>query len=198
MRSPSWFTVLLFLLGLNPDPTLPHMTFDPALLQTAALPVMTNAASTQLAMTIPDAPVDAVLRQVEAATGLRLIDPGKAHVTVVTPPEFAVLGRLLTMAEIHTLAANLQETSFEVVCVGRGQKGERQTFFLVMRSAGLVSIRRDVAALFRERGGSLGAFDPDHYFPHVTLGFTHVDLHEADGVIKDGGSCVAPVREERS
>jgi 2'-5' RNA ligase len=197
MRSPSWFTVLPFLLGLGPDPTLPHMTFDPALLQTAALPVMTDAASTHMAMTVPDAPVDAVRRQVEAATGLRLIDPGEAHVTVVTPPEFAVLGRLLTMAEIHALAADLQETSFEVVCVGRGQNGERQTFFLVVRSAGLVSIRRDVAALFRERGGSPEAFDPDHYYPHVTLGFTHVDLHEADGVIKDGGSCVAPVREER-
>jgi 2'-5' RNA ligase len=188
--------VLLFLLGLGPDPALPHMTFDPSLLQTAALPVMTDGASTQLAMTIPDAPVDAVRRQVEAAIGLRLIDPGKAHVTVVTPAEFAMLGRVLTMADIHALAADLQETSFEIVCVGRGQRDEKQTYFLVVRSAGLISIRRDVAALFRERGGSAAAFDPDRYHPHVTLGFTHADLNEADGVIKDRASCVAPVREE--
>lgn len=35
------------------------------------------------------------------------------------------------------------------------------------------------------KGGDPGDWDPTWFFPHITLGFTHADLHEHQGVLKN-------------
>ncbi len=126
----------------------------------------------------------------------------EAHITVLTPPEYEVsMGMaekirggqtqdpsFLSMAEIQELAdaVPLSSLKTEVVCVGRLQKDNRQVFYVVVEAPTLVELRRRIHKLFVEKGGDPQAFDPEKYFPHITLGFTHSDLFHAN---KDASSC---------
>lgn len=145
-----------------------------------------------VAMPLPFPPADALRRQVERVLGCELKQRGEAHVTVVTPPEFQdVLSRHLTARQVTAVARRmrLQESLLDFVCLGSGSAvldgTKEETFFVVVRSPDLVAVRRAVRDAYVAAGGLPGDFDPDRFFPHVTLGFTKRDLHEADGVIKD-------------
>lgn len=131
-----------------------------------------------------------------------LVSRGEAHVTVITPPEFEILRQTnppLTLAEIEHVARAAQLESLDLVpiCLGRGQariEGRLEsTYFIVVRSAALLRIRREIQELFRQRGGKTDSFNADRYFPHVTIGFTKVDLHEHQGVLKGENSCLYPL-----
>lgn len=144
-----------------------------------------------------DLPVDRYERlrsQVEAKTHENLKNRGEAHITVITPPEWDLLKEKLQMSEIEDIARRneIARAPFEEVCIGRGDKIENgralRTYFVVVRAPTLVRIRHEVENLARTRGGS-GAFVADHFFPHITLGFTERDLHEQDGVVKDKRAC---------
>lgn len=62
-----------------------------------------------------------------------------------------------------------------------------------VNSPDLVAIRKEIQELYVSRGGDGRLFEANHYYPHITVGFSKQDLHEADGVIKDKNSCIAPV-----
>lgn len=152
-----------------------------------------------VSMVVPFAPVNDVKKQIEARTAISLKDRGEAHVTVITPPELSVLKHHLSGAEILDSLGNdnLQGETFETVCVGSGSKSAGsttlRTFFVVVKSAGLVARRRALEDKFIENGGEPGAFSAQKFYPHITIGFTKRDLHEQDGVIKNEGSCIAPL-----
>ena len=120
---------------------------------------------------------------------------GEAHVTTITPPEFQTqLSPYLDQKRINQLAEKLQiQTSdLEILGVGSGQKKfgkeEGETFFLIVRSRKLREIRRAIHRAYLTAGGPLTgpkAFRPDHFFPHITIGYTHLDIHESDGLLKD-------------
>lgn len=150
-----------------------------------------------LAMVIPFAPVKALYEQVQTASGQTLITRGEAHVTVVTPVEFdQQLKSHLTIEQINALAveANIQATHFDVVCLGQGKltnaDAELFTYFVVVDSDGLRDLRRAIHAAFVAAGGDAMAFDPERFYPHVTVGYSVRDLHLEDGVVKDRSSCV--------
>jgi 2'-5' RNA ligase len=123
---------------------------------------------------------------------------GEAHITVITPPEFESaegdLGQFVSMAEINEIAQKfkLQETPFKIICLGRGLHEEKdqkmETYFIVLQSKAALKVREQVAKLYKKRGGQ--KFNPHHFYPHITLGFSHRDLHEKDGVIKNKESCL--------
>lgn len=143
-----------------------------------------------------------------------LVSRGEAHVTVLTPPEFAALQGRVSMIEINHMFDEKQielwrksPTPLMVgVCVGAGSAlvdgKPEQTYFVVMRAEALVELRRQIARLAASRGGPGGAggpiagfagFVPEHFYPHVTVGFSKIDLHEQNGVIKDEKSCRWPL-----
>ncbi|OGT48298.1 MAG: hypothetical protein A3E82_05775 [Gammaproteobacteria bacterium RIFCSPHIGHO2_12_FULL_38_11] len=49
----------------------------------------------------------------------------------------------------------------------------------------MLNIRRQIYQEYLANGGTRQAWDPDHYYPHITVGYSLRDLHESDGVIKD-------------
>jgi hypothetical protein len=153
-------------------------------------------------MGVPFAPIKMLHLALEAREGLDLKDRGEAHITVVTPPEYARLRSKIKMNEIGQIAAQMgmQSLPFETVCVGRGRKQEGSatlaTYYVIVRAPGLVNLRTEIANRFRQRGGAVNAFVPDHFYSHVTVGYTKRDLHEEEGVIKDESSCLAPVVEQ--
>jgi hypothetical protein len=157
-----------------------------------------------LALNLPYAPILNVRGQLERALGLRLDylrawnPAGEAHVTVVTPPEFAnVLSRHLSMAEIEGVARaqNIQLADVEVLGLGSGRKliegRSEETFFVIVDSMKLRRIRTEVWKLFVRKGGDPADWDPTWFFPHVTIGYTLRDLHEPD-VIKNLRSSYDP------
>jgi hypothetical protein len=148
-----------------------------------------------LAQSLRSSPFETLRKELEKELRSPLKNRGEAHLTVITPPEWKILEQKISMAEAEKIAMNqkIQAASFEPLCIGVGEKkaGEKtlKTYFVVVRSPGLLKYRRTLEDLFRSRGGA-GAFRADHFFPHVTLGFTDRDLHESDGVVKDEKSCL--------
>ncbi|MBL7543855.1 MAG: hypothetical protein JNL11_08560 [Bdellovibrionaceae bacterium] len=120
---------------------------------------------------------------------------GEAHVTVITPPEAEKLlaenERHLSqvrMDEIAKLNA-IQTSDLKIIGLGSGKifVGDcyEYTFFLIVESKNLIEIRRKIFKEFVAGGGKSSEFDPNHFFPHITIGYTHRDIHESDGLFKD-------------
>ncbi len=143
-------------------------------------------------------PFEDARKQVEQQLNITLQNRGEAHITIVTPPEFdQVLKNRLTMEEINQIASDMkiQNTPFKAVCVGRGQLGEDQTYFVVVRSRQLFLIRQAIYKRYVANGGDRADWDPNRFYPHITLGYTKRDLHLEDGVIKDESSCQWPIQQ---
>lgn len=153
---------------------------------------------TSLALNVPYGPVREARGRIGEALGLRLDyfkawDPlGEAHVTVVTPVEYwDTLRHKLSIEEIETIALNndIQGSDLKLLGVGSGRallEGRREeTFFFVVKSDALLRIRREIQRVYAARGGRPGDFQPEVFYPHVTIGYTKRDLHLQDGVIKD-------------
>jgi hypothetical protein len=151
-----------------------------------------------LAMSIQNAPLAKLRLQIDSALGIKLDyfkgwnPEGEAHVTVVTPVEFfEVLKSKLTMSEIEAIADkyDIQESRLMILGLGSAKVlidgKEEETFFVIVDSAELRNIRQQIFYEFTRRGGDRSAFDPTWFFPHITIGYTKRDLHEADGIKKN-------------
>ena len=166
-----------------------------------------EAHPTYLALNTPAKPVRGLLELVMARENLRLKSRGELHVTVISPPEFAQFSVVrMSMRNIEVVADKLQleDADLDPLCLGMGQalvegKLER-TYFIVLRSENLVRIRAKILseALAKANDGQRASlaqgFDPDHFYPHITVGYTREDLHEQQGVIKDRTSCLYPLK----
>lgn len=155
-----------------------------------------------LAQIINFNPVEQLFKDVQKKTGIKLKNRGEAHITVITPPEYnGALKNFLKIEEIDKIATEMriQDTPFRPLCIGQGtlKSGtiDLKTFFLVVNSQGLFAIREEIAKRYLERGGDKKLFLPQNFFPHITIGFSHRDLHESDGVKKDKNSCLYKVNE---
>lgn len=148
---------------------------------------------TYLTMDLPFSPYERLRREIEKKTG-PLKHRGEAHITVITPPEFTkhLSPAGVTIEEIDFIAREMkiQSSRFRLVCVGKGELREMQTFYAVAESEDLMNLRRKVAKLYLSKGGSPTGFLPENFYPHVTLGFTERDLHETDGILKDEKTCL--------
>ncbi len=163
-----------------------------------------SASDYVLALNGPYAPIQALRADLERALALRLDhqkswDPrGEAHVTTITPPEFAdVLSQQLSVDEIDAIARteDIQSSDLVVLGLGSGRKEiegrTEETFFVIVDSMRLRRIRLEVWQLFVRKGGAAEAWDPTWFFPHVTVGYTLRDLHEPD-VMKNVRSSYDP------
>lgn len=117
---------------------------------------------------------------------------GEAHVTVITPPEFdTIIGKFVSIDRIEQIALSndIQSSDFTIQGIGRGQikvNGKpEETYFIILHSENLLNIRRQVYQEYLNNGGPVEGWNPDHFYPHITVGYSLRDLHEADGVIKD-------------
>ena len=131
--------------------------------------------------------------KVERRTGLPLKNRGEAHITVITPPEFKILSQRIPAGRLQEEAEDFfeqQKPKYTNLCLGHAEKtlGKKleQVYYVVVESKDLLQFREKLAA---EAGLPKDQFDPDLFYPHVTLGFTLRDMHYEDGVIKNTASC---------
>lgn len=118
---------------------------------------------------------------------------GEAHVTTVTPVEYHYkLRPYVTPSRMNEIALelNIQGSDLEVLGLGRGTTildGKKEdTYFVIVRSENLLRIRRAIHKEFVKSGGKRSDWDPEHFYPHITIAYTGIrDLHESDGVLKD-------------
>ncbi len=139
----------------------------------------------------PTKALRAQLNEAMFGAGGKLADRGNdAHITLLTPQEYASLGDRAD-ATITRLASSLQvEGAWQPRCVGVGvdkKNPKLQTYYVVVESTAIQSFRAQLAA-------EAGAFEDvnDPYHPHVTLAFTQKDLFNsnfAPGKHKDVASC---------
>jgi 2'-5' RNA ligase len=124
----------------------------------------------------------------------------EAHITVITPVEYRpILEKHIHIKEINEIARknHIQDSKFEILCLGQGQSKDKNksTYYLVVKSKNLMKIRKEISNLYIKRGGVPSQFDPMLFYPHITVGYTHRDLHlESDGVKKDEKSCWNSIR----
>ncbi|KAJ1995844.1 hypothetical protein EDC05_000502 [Coemansia umbellata] len=156
------------------------------------------------------APFQKLFEAINATVGT-LQSRSEAHVTVITPPEF---DRVLKPAgigieEIERIAleSNIQNARLKPVCIGRFNgalpnpvadldKGNFLLYSLIVADVhgDLLGIRRKIFKLYREKGGEGALFQPEGFWPHVTIGFDRRDLFIEDGIYKGSNYCYAPIR----
>ncbi len=156
-----------------------------------------DGGSRYLTLTVPNEPVQALRVALEEQLGRSLQHRGEAHITVLTPPEYQVLAPYVSIEQVHALAraAEIQRVSFEIQCVGRGEAAvdgaDEQTYFVVVESAALRTLRQQIFDTYVAGGGPASRFNPAAWDPHITIGFTQRDLHASDGVHKGENACWA-------
>lgn len=158
-----------------------------------------EAEKNYLALNLPYPQYKEILAQLINKVG-PLKDRSEAHITIISPPEFKVL----TDSKLTKLnARKITETyvtlnkgvyRFKQVCIGSGEKNlnekKLKTYYIVVDSPDLLAFRREISKLSKLPKSK---FDPDLFYPHITLGFTEKDLHYEDGVIKDSKSCMKDI-----
>lgn len=191
--------ILLLIFFFSLSAFAAQFSVDASIYQNSALAF--NSHRNYLTMEINYPPVSRLYRQVVEQFNIELISRGEAHITVITPVEFdKVLKKKISIKEIEKIAKEqrIQESSFEVKCVGLGKvvldQKEARTYFIVVQSDDLLRIRKEIKDLFVKNGGDAQLFDANQFYPHITLGFTKRDLHESDGVIKGTNSCVESLK----
>jgi hypothetical protein len=176
-----------------------QIEIDSTVLENAEMPLTNNQGEgdfdNYLTMSIQFEPVRLVYQTIKVSGYPHLINRGEAHITVITPVEFRrTLAKFLTMDEINEIAVKMkiQRSRFKILGLGSGmtllRNKNEETFFIVVDSEDLVNIRKSVFRRYVEKGGDPGLFDPERFFPHITVGYTKRDLHESDGIIKDRNS----------
>jgi len=153
-----------------------------------------------LAMNISNLPILLLRKEIEAKLNIKLKyfkgwnEEGESHVTVITPPEFVNhLSEFISMKEINLIAKKnkIQSSDIRILGIGSGKHNEghegnddNETFFLIVDSINLRTIRFEIFNLFVRRGGDPKEFDPSWFFPHITIGFISKDIHEPN-IMKD-------------
>lgn len=155
-----------------------------------------------LAMNIYYPEINSLRLEVEKKHNLNLKNRGEAHITILTPMEAETLKSYgLNMSAIDELAQleRIQQIPFEILCVGEGRLGDLKTYFLVVKSEALLKLRKKILDLVLQINPTFHrrTFQPEEYFPHITLGFTERDLHIQDGVRKDKNSCAIMLQENQ-
>lgn len=143
-----------------------------------------------ISLDLDNHPFEQIRKRIEAAEQVKLKSRGESHITLITPPEFVEISTALKGTEIvDQIRTSLErlKPSISSVCVGRGIVGEKRTYFVVLHADDLKEVRRD---LLRRAQLKAQVFKPDVFYPHVTVGFTDVDLHMQDGIVKDSASCI--------
>ncbi len=178
------------------------LALSKAVLKNTHLPFLSHKGTgpfdTALAMNVQYGPVQRIREQLNKALSIELkfftgwAVEGEAHVTTVTPPEYSqVLKNYISIERIEQIALenHIQSTELNILGLGRGQKEIQgkieETYFLITEPENLRIIRRQIYHEFIKNGGDPKAWDPDNFYPHVTVGYTLRDLHDSDGVLKD-------------
>lgn len=137
--------------------------------------------------------------------GKKLEDRNESHITVITPPEgktgffpgnIGIDKALPTMEMIHIYKEIIQDTSFEVKCVGMQMNSTNIVFYLVVETKDIIDIRKEISDIVTARDSTIPFSPTREYYPHITIGYVGGDVFvDEDGkkVSKGEDTCVAGI-----
>lgn len=155
--------------------------------------------NTYVSLDLPYTAYEKLRSAVEVQESLELKHRGEAHLTLITPPEMKALKQKLSEKEIIQFlqTQNIEKLSYKPTCVGKSQvNSQMRTYYVIVDSEKAYEIRHRLHNLFTSRGGNPASFDPEEFYPHVTLGFTDRDLHIEDGIKKDASTCILALQDD--
>ncbi len=144
---------------------------------------------------LPFAPIEQLRLELEKQLGKKLQHRGEAHVTVITPPEWRVIGQVLKMSTLDRMVAetSANKAKISVKCLKKvsAQLAGRteESWFIAVDAPELRDLRHRIWRRFLANGGSPDDFQWKRWAPHITLGFTARDLHDEDRVNKEKMAC---------
>lgn len=101
------------------------------------------------------------------STKVPLINRGESHVTVISPPEFAILAAAgITIEQVNKIARDLkiQSSKVAIVCLGKEDvvvaNLNKIVYQIIVKVPNLVKIRRKIFQLYMQQGGNSALFDP--------------------------------------
>ncbi|CEG75211.1 hypothetical protein RMATCC62417_10294 [Rhizopus microsporus] len=134
------------------------------------------------------------------STAVPLLNRGESHITVVSPPEFAVLASAgVTIEQVNDIARKnkIQSSKLKIVCLGKEDVTinniRKIVYQIIVKSDDLVKIRREIFKLYVQKKGNTALFDPESFWPHITVGFTSSDVFIEQGVYKGANVCYRPI-----
>lgn len=165
--------------------TTPSQTPEAVRDAASAKPALKNYTSYDLAYPYYKNVYDKLVRRVGP-----LKNRGEAHITLISPPEFKNLTvkNGIKPERIHQLTNEFVATQpqFTNNCLGHFEKDGQHVYYVVVDSQALFDFRKQIAA---EANLPIEQFDPNLFFPHVTIGFTKEDMHYEQGARKNAASC---------
>lgn len=131
-----------------------------------------------LSLSMDQGYVSTIEKLIENDLSLSLKDRGEAHITIFNPNEWGTIKNYLSSEELEAFS----KVKIKVRCLGRGVVGVKSTYFLIVKSPELMDLREDMVEKVEKKNNIKLNFTP--FRPHITVGFTHEDLHYENGVDK--------------
>jgi hypothetical protein len=154
----------------------PEYKISSELYQTYKTPLEKKTNSVE--MMVPDAPVINFAKVWKADLGEDFLLRKSFSIPVVSPSEMKPLLQKMKKEEIDDIARSLylQNSRFNVMCVGKKEIQGHEDYFLVLESEDLTRIRLEIQEVFRLRGGKREHFFPTDYTPLIPLNETSTSL----------------------
>lgn len=162
------------------------------LYQTYNIPYAKEARSVE--MTVPEAPVSRFVEDLRSNQGEEFQTRKPFTIPVVSPSEMEKLLTQMKKEEIDDIAKSLylQNSRFNVKCLGQKEINNHDDFFLVLESEDLTRVRLEILEVFRLRGGDLKDFVATDYTPIIPLNETPSSIENLN--VKSDKSCRETVR----
>jgi len=170
----------------------PEYKISSEIYQTYKIPYEKEPRSVEMA--VPSAPVRNFVDAWKADHGEDFRTPASYSIPVVSPMEMDRLLTKMKKEEIEDIAKSLylQNSRFNVKCVGQKEMADHEDIFLVLESEDLARIRLEILEVYRLRGGDRKDFLATDYTPLIPLNETE---SSREGLtIKGRGDCREIVR----
>lgn len=152
------------------------------------------------AIPLPHAPVAFLRNELNKRYKIDLLSTGEAHLTVLSPSDWRILGQRVTMPEVEQLALKQRAhvAKIETLCLGQvvsEVKGKKNTtWVLKVDSPELRQFRRYIWRIYVTKNGSGEDFDWESWNPSVTVGYTDKQLYDEDLTARETFECLIPVK----
>lgn len=145
-------------------------------------------------MTVPVAPLVRFIEAWNAEHAEDLLPRNEYSIPVVSPSEMNQLLTKMKKEEIDGIARSffIQNSRFNVKCVGQKEMKNHDDYFLVLESEDLARIRIEILEVYRLRGGDRKDFLATDYTPLIPLNKTPTS--EEGLSLKSDRDCLANVK----
>ncbi|RKP23028.1 hypothetical protein SYNPS1DRAFT_25009 [Syncephalis pseudoplumigaleata] len=123
---------------------------------------------------------------------------------VVSRKEFELLAKVgITGDELYQIGSfyYMAYTMFDIECLGRTRTQNQEIWYLKVNSGTWKAVRKHIAGVYQEKlkkngkDGQPDAFNPDDFYPHITLGQTgHECIKDVEIARGPNSECVADVK----